>query len=349
MFVFLYVSEEAPEFIPKTTFDEMKLLYDCLNTDYTNLQQDFLALRKENEDLKKKLGMTSFCFNCVADDSERLKFFTGLKSLTVFYWLLNIFKRNIDLVSQRLSVEGQLLLVLMKLRLGISNKDIAYRFDLPICSVSRILRICIPVLSAVLKPLIRWPSKEAVQANMPAVFKRKFRKCRCVIDCTEIFIDRPTNLTARAQMWSNYKHTNTMKYLVGITPAGAISFLSQGWGGRASDKQITVESGFLNLLQQGDEILADRGFLVRDELAAHGATLKMPYFTKGKKQMSAQEVDSSRQLSRVRIHVERVIGRWKNFKILQSIIPISQADLLDDIVIVCGGLTNLCTSVVTKQ
>lgn len=184
---------------------------------------------------------------------------------------------------------------------------------------------------------------------MPAVFKKIFRKCRCVINCTEIFIDRPTNLTARAQTSSSYKHNHTMKCLVGITPAGAISFLSPGWGGRVSDKQITVESGFLDLVEQGDEILADRGFLVRDELAAHGATLKIPYFTKGKKQMSAQEVDSSWQLSRVRIHVERVIGRWKNFKILQSVIPIAQADLLDDIVIVCGGLTNLCASVVTKK
>ncbi|KAK1900580.1 52 kDa repressor of the inhibitor of the protein kinase, partial [Dissostichus eleginoides] len=101
-----------------------------------------------------------------------------------------------------------------------------------------------------------------------------------------------------AQTWSNYKHNNTIKYLIGITPAGAISFLSPGWGGRVSDKQITKESGFLKLLEPRDEVLADRGFLIRDELAAYGATLRIPHFTKGKKQLSAQEVDTSRQLSR---------------------------------------------------
>ncbi len=56
----------------------------------------------------------------------------------------------------------------------------------------------------------------------------------------------------------------------------------------------------------------------------------------------------SRQLSWVRIHVERVIGRWKNFKILQTVIPVSQVDMLDDVVIVCAALTNLCKSVVPK-
>lgn len=64
------------------------------------------------------------------------------------------------------------------------------------------------------------------------------------------------------------------------------------------------ESGFLELLEPRDEVLVDRGFLVRDKLAAYGATLHIPHFTKGKKQLSAQEVDTSRQLSRVIIHVE---------------------------------------------
>ena len=150
------------------------------------------------------------------------------------------------------------------------------------------------------------------------------------------------------QTWSTYKHHNTVKYLVGITPAGAISFLSPGWGGRVSDKQITKQSGFLDLLEPRDDILADRGFLIREELAAYGATLRIPNFTKGKRQLPANEVDTSRQLSRVRIHIERVIGRWKNFKILQSVIPVSQVDLLDDMVNVCGALTNLCKSVVPR-
>ena len=51
-----------------------------------------------------------------------------------------------------------------------------------------------------------------------------------IIDCSEIIIEQPKNLTAHAQTWSNYKHNNTAKYLIGVTPSGVVMFLSAGWG-----------------------------------------------------------------------------------------------------------------------
>ena len=52
------------------------------------------------------------------------------------------------------------------------------------------------------------------------------------------------------------------------------------------------------------------------------AEVKTPPFTKGKKQLEKQEVDWSRELSVVRIHVKRVIGLLKQkYTILQSVIP----------------------------
>ena len=101
------------------------------------------------------------------------------------------------------------------------------------------------------------------------------------------------------------------------------------------------------MVNPGDCILADRGFNFREELAAVGATLKIPNFTKGKKQLSGSEVDTSRQLSNVRIHVERVIGRIKKFRYIQHIVPIVQVDLLDDIMIIICGAVNLNKSVVS--
>ena len=92
------------------------------------------------------------------------------------------------------------------------------------------------------------------------MFRPRFSKCRVIIDCTEIFIERARNLTVWALTWSNYKHQNTIKILVGIAPKGAISFLSKAFGGRVSDKVITQKSGFLDLLKHGDFVLADRVF-----------------------------------------------------------------------------------------
>ena len=131
-----------------------------------------------------------------------------------------------------------------------------------------------------------------------------------------------------------------------MTPAGAISFLSLGWGGRVSDKQITKESGFFNKVSMGDCILADQGFNIKEELSALEATLKIPSFTKEKKQLSGGEMEMSRPLSSVRIHVERVMGRIKKFRLLRTTLPLTQVDLLDDIMVIVCGLVNINNSVV---
>ena len=81
-----------------------------------------------------------------------------------------------------------------------------------------------------------------VKMHMPKVFK-VYPNTRVIIDCTEVFIERPTTLLARQQTWSNYKSHNTAKALVGIAPDGGITYMSKAWGGRASDKHIVRNSG----------------------------------------------------------------------------------------------------------
>ena len=168
----------------------------------------------------------------------------------------------------------------------------------------------------------------------------------------------PAGFSSRAASYSNYKKHNTVKVLIGITPTGSISFISQAWGGRISDKEITSKSGFLDCIKQGDVIMADRGFNISDELAVRGAQLLIPPFTRNKPQLPAVEVEKARQLSRVRIHVERVIGQLrKKYKILQNRLPISLIKCpsdksrinctIDKILIVTAALTNLSDSVVT--
>ena len=81
--------------------------------------------------------------------------------------------------------------------------------------------------------------------------------------------------------------------------------------------------------------------MITDELAMRGVLLTIPSFTKGKKQLHGSDVDHSRELARVRIHVERVIGSLKKYRILQTTIPLSLVDLLDSIVITCAALVDL--------
>ncbi|CAC5382388.1 unnamed protein product [Mytilus coruscus] len=71
-----------------------------------------------------------------------------------------------------------------------------------------------------------YTGREELRMSMPMEFRKHFGvKVSIIIDCFEFFIERPSNILARAETWSNYKHHNTVKFLTGITPQGAVSFL----------------------------------------------------------------------------------------------------------------------------
>ena len=87
------------------------------------------------------------------------------------------------------------------------------------------------------------------------------------------------------------------------------------------------------------------------------AEVKIPPFTKGRKQLEKVDVDWSRELSIVRIRAERVIGILKQkYTILENIIPISllpdskdTTSTIHNIVRVCCACVNLCPSVVPQE
>ena len=131
--------------------------------------------------------------------------------------------------------------MLIKLRLSIPVQDLSIWFGVSKSTVSRTVH----VMHESLKQLVYWLEREQLHKTMPLQFRQSFGlKVAIIIDCFEIFIERPSNLMDRAQTWSQYKRLNTIKYLIGITPQGSVSFLSKGWGGRTSDKHVTNNSVF---------------------------------------------------------------------------------------------------------
>ena len=97
-----------------------------------------------------------------------------------------------------------------------------------------------------------------------------------MIDCTEVFIEKPTLPSAQKSTWSGYTEHNTIKTLVGITPTGTFSFVSNFWTGSVTDRRITQESGFLERLEEGDEVMADKGFNISDLVIRRKTTLNIP-------------------------------------------------------------------------
>ena len=143
-----------------------------------------------------------------------------------------------------------------------------------------------------LKFLVRMQDRNHIYQTIPSTFKAKFPRLTSIIECFETFVEAPSSLLARAQLYSRYKKHCTIKVLISCTPPGAINFVSKCYGGRASDIQITRDSGFSRMYMPGDQILSDRGFTLQDDFAsASSSELLIPAFTRGKSQLSAKELE----------------------------------------------------------
>jgi len=96
----------------------------------------------------------------------------------------------------------------------------------------------------------------------------------------------------------------------------------------------------MDKLEPQDDVMADRGFNIRDMVTKKRATLNIPPFAKGKS-LSTKACTKTRRIAALRIHVERAIQRLKCFQILRGVMPITLAAVADQTVFVCAALCNL--------
>ena len=112
--------------------------------------------------------------------------------------------------ERKLSLEQELLLMLMKLRLALLVDDLAFRFKVSHGSVSSIFITWVKLLSKELSILIIWPSRSQMRNNLPHCFKKLYPKVKCIIDCFECFTDTPSSLDLAATICGEYKHHYTI-------------------------------------------------------------------------------------------------------------------------------------------
>ena len=176
---------------------------------------------------------------------------------------------------------------------------------------------------------------------MPEQFKEKYPSTRIIIDCTEVKCQMPCSLRLNSELFSSYKNHTTLKALVGITPGGALSFVSQLYTGHISDREIVLRSGFLDQkFDNGDSVMADKGFTVQDLLPS-GVGLNIPPFLGSQGQMSAEDVVKTQSIASLRVHVERAINKIKNFPIWDGVVPLNLFSVVNQMWTVCAVLCNL--------
>ncbi|CAN7945686.1 unnamed protein product [Ixodes pacificus] len=317
------------------------------------------SLQKHEAELKEtKHALRRFCIDCFKDSPADVLFCTGLLSHDHFMRLLSFLDpgedgENVKVWSTTysdkarkagrrsiLSSAEQLFLLLVRLRLGLFERDLAYRFQVSKATVSKVCITWISYVYVHLGQLHLWLPREAVDDAMPPAFKDRYPTTRVILDATEVKCEASSSLVLQSATFFPYKSTNTFKGLIGISPDGTVTFISELFTGSMSDKECVEKSGFLKLpFDDGDSVMADKGFRIEEMLKKINVQLNIPPFLR-KGHFTTEEVKETEQIASLRIHVERRIQRIKNFHIYDRPVPISLAPVVSEMWAICVVLTN---------
>ena len=314
------------------------------------------------KNIRGKISIDEIC-----ESDELMHLHTGLPSTSLFEWIFSEVKdvakelvyqnqtKQFQLLTKNklgrrrlLSLKEELLITLMKLKLNLSEAYFAFLFGVSCSTISRIISTWIPFLSHELQGLIHWPDSEDLSQSYPQCF-RSWENVVAILDCFEVPIQRPSHVEANSQVFSAYKNRQTIKFLLACTPGGSVSYISPPAGGNMSDVEMFRELECAKKFKPGDACMVDKGFKLEADLLDRSTRLIIPPFVKKGKQFSDKKNIKNKKIAHARIHVERVIGRVRDYQILNSVVPIIQKDLMGHAAVVCCAVTNLKESVVREH
>ena len=201
-------------------------------------------------------------------------------------------------------------------------EDLAFRFQISAGHASKIITTFISFLSLELEPLIYWPTPDETLAYKHHHFTGLFNKCEGIGDCTEQNIQHSSNPNAQYQSYSSYKSNNTLKKLISCTKSGSI------YGGMCTDRYITEDTNIASKFTPGFTAMFDKGFNVQDLFLYNQVRCVLPPFVRSNRQFTRSEVYYGKRVARARIHIERVMGRLKEFRLLDNKLPITTIDVI---------------------
>ena len=95
---------------------------------------------------------------------------------------------------------------------------------------------------------------------------------------------KPSDPKTQKQIWSAFKHDNTVKVQIGCTSTGVVTSISDTYGGCVCDKELFIKSNVMERLNEDEAIMVDKGFLILYTLQGSGVELIRPPFLSGESQ-----------------------------------------------------------------
>ena len=97
--------------------------------------------------------------------------------------------------------------------------------------VPQIFHEWLNVMAWKLHQLIIWPDWQMIRKALLDCFKPLYAWATCIIECSEIFIERATSVSAQSKTYSSYKSHNTAKFLIAKAQQELLFYISKCWGG----------------------------------------------------------------------------------------------------------------------
>ena len=230
--------------------------------------------------------------------------------------------------DRSLSHQTELLAVLTICRQGLRISVMAYLLDRSDTTVERIFNGWVIFLATVFNKINLKPSNSFLVEMMPKSFvETGHGSTDLVIDATEFKLQMASNYELNSLTFSNYKNHTTGKALIGIAPHGLGVLFSDVYPGSITDSEITDKSKAIDYVEEEQEIMSDRGFAIADLLISKGITLNRPKQKEGQ-QFPDKESSENFDVAGTRIHVERFIGRVRDWNILNGVWPMNRIDML---------------------
>lgn len=287
--------------------------------------------------------------------SRKFEFFTGLcgadfEALYHFIGGDDVFLRlklnyQLDtpkkLQQSRISGRDRLMMFLIRLRRGLPLEELSFVFGI---STSYAGEFCYAITRVVFLTFKSLEEKIFISAakqcqKKPHVMK-PFKNLRVIIDGGYFMVQTPSNFEQQGNTFSNYKATNVIEHIFGVSCHGSLIFCSPGFEGRMSEKEAVLQSNLFQMLSAGDSVMSDRGFDLTSELQKIGVGLFKPPTKGTRTPLTAREEVLTKQIAAARIYSEHAIADVKDNRLLQSRFVLTMLPVWPQLVFIAAMLTN---------
>jgi hypothetical protein len=228
------------------------------------------------------------------------------------------------------TIEDKLVFILMYLRKATTQDIFGAVYEMPQPVANKWIHVLHPCLNQALAMVGEKPARHAQDLHLSPEKGQLFFH-----DGTERPIQRPKNQEIQATFYSGKKKRHCVKNNVVVNRQAKIMLLTPTCEGKKHDKKIADETGLV--LPEESSLCQDTGF---QGFALTNVTMIQSKKKPRGKELTPEEKESNRQISRLRIRVEHAIGGVKRYRIVKDQLRIRKDDFRDRVMETCCGLHN---------